>query len=568
MHDPLESLRERYSFDPVPESMRTPIPEGMMVNPIKTMEYRDANQNGIEDRGEGIYAHPERDFISIEEWEKMKPNSVPMPDPLESLLDLGKSVPLPTSPGFIKSSSEGQPSPDVLRLLGGLESGEFYVPDESPYAGDWTDFGRMRRDRQRRKKFEEFDRSVGGPYATLPERFNLSELLPFGGFEKAVNRRDPLGVGFELASGVVPGAKAGIMGLAAIRNTPKIIHNMPKAVYKKHKTALETGKGGSRMGLDYFSHMDPTFALERILAPALGSLKKARKYEYAITSEGKHYFKHIETNKYKVIPATRTEITKPQSLMLPDLRIGTKAYARSNRGKIKRRKEIAKDADLVKARKQRLQTDDAANDLYQLGDPTVPKEVKAATLERYKEYPEAVKLEAMKLLKIEGGPAGGAGAGLPSLKGSKGFAGRQNFDDWLVRNDEELRIAAGESGATREAGFDFDEYAERMYRQGFDMDKGRYHHYGFWEDIPLDHRTGNSRLTEKFLQQQGFEEMSIIEGGRAAAAKLPYNSYEVMGDGKVVVYQIVDTTMTGKNKVMQKTFDDPTFLDLLNYFGY
>ena len=85
----------------------------------------------------------------------------------------------------------------------------------------------------------------------------------------------------------------------------------------------------------------------------------------------------------------------------------------------KRRQDDVKKADWVKARKQRLQVDDAADDLFQLRDPTVPKEVKAATLERYKEYPEAVKLEAMKILKIEGGPGGGAGAGLPSLLSKK-----------------------------------------------------------------------------------------------------------------------------------------------------
>jgi hypothetical protein len=220
----------------------------------------------------------------------------------------------------------------------------------------------------------------------------------------------------ELA-GLTPGGKAGIMGLAAIRRKPDIVYNLPKSVYKKHKTALETGKGGSRMGLDYLSYMSPKFAIERILAPALGNLKKAREYRYAITSEGKHYFKHKETGRYKVIPATRQEIADPKTLMLPDLRIGTKAYARSNRSKIKRQKEIAKDADLMKVRKKRLQVEDAADDLYQLGDPQVPAEVKAATLERFEKYPDAVKRAATKLLDDIGGPGGGAGAGLPSLKG-------------------------------------------------------------------------------------------------------------------------------------------------------
>jgi len=145
--------------------------------------------------------------------------------------------------------------------------------------------------------------------------------------------------------------------------------------------------------------MDPKFALERILAPALGSLKKARKYEYAITSEGKHYFKHRETGRYKIIPATRQEIADPSTLMLPDLRIGTKAYAQRNRKNIKRQKEIAKDADLVRTRKLRLEAEKAADDLYQLGDPQVPAEVKAATLERFEKYPDAVKRAATKLLE-------------------------------------------------------------------------------------------------------------------------------------------------------------------------
>ncbi len=50
----------------------TPIPEGMMLNPIETMEFRDSNQNGIEDRAEGIYL--DRDFISKKDFEKWKKN--------------------------------------------------------------------------------------------------------------------------------------------------------------------------------------------------------------------------------------------------------------------------------------------------------------------------------------------------------------------------------------------------------------------------------------------------------------------------------------------------------------
>jgi hypothetical protein len=418
-------------------------------------------------------------------------------------------------------AEETAPPQDIQKLLKGLESGKFYAPDESPWAGDFSDFFKLAQKIKARKKFEEYpelyreEYIAGAPYATTPRHWtqnlipdlqDMRSLWTFGtgGGDMAM----------ELA-GLTPGSKAGIMGLAAIRNTPKIIHNMPKSVYNKHKIALETGKGGSRMGLDYLSHMDPKFAVERILAPALGSLKKARKYEYAITSEGKHYFKHKETGRYKVIPATRQEIADPKTLMLPDLRIGTKAYAQRNRKNIKRQKEIAKDADLMKVRKQRLQTEAAADDLFQLRDTTLPPEVRAATLERYKEYPEAVKQEAMKLLDDIGGPAGGSGAGLPSLIGHQ-----------------------------------------------------RYHNYGMWEDIPLNYRTGNSRLTEKFLQRQGFEEMSVIEGGRAAAAKLPYNSYEVLGDGKRVVLYQLSGSPAGKVKVTQKTFNDPTLEDLFAYFGY
>jgi len=404
-------------------------------------------------------------------------------------------------------SEEIVPSPDVLRLLEGLDTGEFYIPDESPYAGDWTDFGRIRRDRQRRKKFQEFDRSTGGPYATtprhwtqnlLPDLQDMRSLWTFGtgGGDMAM----------ELA-GLTPGGKAGIMGLAAIKNNPKyaeIIYEMPKSVWKKMKTPLK-----SRIlrdeGKAAFSYSDPAFAQKNYLEPVIGKTQAA-KYKYTITHEGKHYFKHKNNESIKSVNSADPRIK--ENLRLP---------YKDDKSVLARRQDDVKKADLMKVRKQRLQTEHAADDLHQLRDTTLPPEVRAVTLERYKEYPEAVKREAMKILDDVGGPAGGAGAGLPSLIGHQ-----------------------------------------------------RYHNYGWWEDIPLDYRTGNSRLTERFLQHHGFEEM-INESGRAAAAKqgtLGSAMYEVMGDGKVIVYQIVDKTMTGKNKVMQKTFNDPTFQDLLTYFGY
>jgi len=40
-----------------------PLGPGPHLNPVQTMEFRDANQNGIEDRGEGIYL--ERDYLPL-----------------------------------------------------------------------------------------------------------------------------------------------------------------------------------------------------------------------------------------------------------------------------------------------------------------------------------------------------------------------------------------------------------------------------------------------------------------------------------------------------------------------
>ena len=68
----------------------TPTPEGMMINPRKTMEFRDVNQNGIPDRDEGIYSK-DRDFVPKKDFPNMDPGfTIPRVTRAEGgLMDLG-----------------------------------------------------------------------------------------------------------------------------------------------------------------------------------------------------------------------------------------------------------------------------------------------------------------------------------------------------------------------------------------------------------------------------------------------------------------------------------------------
>jgi len=58
MSELLNSLKKVYKL-PQQEQPRlmdgSPLPAGMVPGPTRTMEFRDANQNGIDDRSEGIY---------------------------------------------------------------------------------------------------------------------------------------------------------------------------------------------------------------------------------------------------------------------------------------------------------------------------------------------------------------------------------------------------------------------------------------------------------------------------------------------------------------------------------
>ena len=310
-------------------------------------------------------------------------------------------------------AEETAPPQDIQKLLEGLETGKFYAPDESPWAGDFSDFFKLAQKIKARKKFEEYpelhreEYLAGAPYATTPRHWtqnlipdlqDMRSLWTFGtgGGDMAM----------ELA-GLTPGSKAGIMGLAAIKNNPKyaeIIYEMPKSVWRKMKTPLK-----SRIlrdeGKAAFSYSDPAFAQKNYLEPVIGKTQSA-KYKYTITHEGKHYFKHKNNESIKSVNSADPRIK--ENLRLP---------YKDDKSVLARRQDDVKKADLMKVRKQRLQTEAAADDLFQLRDTTLPPEVRAATLERYKEYPEAVKQEAIKKLDDIGGPAGGSGAGLPSLKG-------------------------------------------------------------------------------------------------------------------------------------------------------
>ena len=332
--------------------------------------------------------------------------------------------------------SEEQPSPDVLDLIGGIESGKYYVPDESPYMSGWLAYrspvtglpmrprpylaNRLWRDAAAKRRHQSYSRrhpeeyKAGGPYATVPDFFNAYELFPGGGFKKVVNRRDPLGIGFETAS-LIPGGKPAVLGLAALKNSSKyakVIRDLPQSVYKKMRTPLKsrTLRNEGKGAFSYTS--DKAFANKNYFEPIVGKAQAA-KYEYAVTHEGKHYFKHKTNGSYKAVNSADSRIKE-------NLRLHYKGGVEGD--KAARAQKIMDDADLVRTRKWRLQTEHAADDLNQLRDPTLPPKVRAATLERYKEYPEAVKLEAMKLLDDIGGPAGGAGAGLPSLLNPARFA--------------------------------------------------------------------------------------------------------------------------------------------------
>jgi hypothetical protein len=130
---PLDRLRQPPIEMPTPTMMDgSPIPEGMTINPIKTMEYRDANLNGIEDRTEGLYLP--RDLVPestlsrqpIElEGGMVQPS---MPAPMPSLGPLGEEDPeaQKTLRGLLEQASARSQAPlgELTNTLQAAGTGE------------------------------------------------------------------------------------------------------------------------------------------------------------------------------------------------------------------------------------------------------------------------------------------------------------------------------------------------------------------------------------------------------------------------------------------------------------
>lgn len=114
----------------------TPIPSNMRPKSAQTLEFRDVNRNGIEDRAEGIYRPKDLELIPPEGSEfprsvpmpspepdpKAIPRSVPMPSPMPKPRSLPDLVPMPRSlPDVDLTSPIDSLSPEKLQILKAIE---------------------------------------------------------------------------------------------------------------------------------------------------------------------------------------------------------------------------------------------------------------------------------------------------------------------------------------------------------------------------------------------------------------------------------------------------------------
>ena len=120
----------------------TPIPSNMRPRLSQTLEFRDVNQNGIEDRAEGIYRPKDLELIPPEGSEF--PRSVPMPSPEPDPNAIPRSVPMPMPRLDPNAIPRSVPMPDPMlmpRSLPDIDMGSAVDPMDVGSAVDPMDMG-------------------------------------------------------------------------------------------------------------------------------------------------------------------------------------------------------------------------------------------------------------------------------------------------------------------------------------------------------------------------------------------------------------------------------------------
>jgi len=205
----------------------SPLPTGMVPGMMKTMEFRDYNQNGIEDRAEGIYK--QRDLVpesSLPEWPN-DPGFNVMPndkDPMDEMdeetkqrLDelLGKAAaqqmaPLAPLAEQLKAAGVGE---DIA--LAHLRPGEIVIPPEFMEDSGFES--------ALEKKFKQFDINpeeavVGMGIASLNPQTGLEQFgffkKIFKGIKKVVKKVAPVAMLIPGVGTALGGVLGGIGGLA------------------------------------------------------------------------------------------------------------------------------------------------------------------------------------------------------------------------------------------------------------------------------------------------------------------------------------------------------------------
>jgi hypothetical protein len=193
----------------------SPIPEGFRIGPLRTLDFRDSNQNGIEDRAEGIYRP--RDLVPESGlFPRVRENVRKLPERLLPDMPLPKRLLperlLPDMPmdktdqqdeeledqqrlqrlidkATLQESAEGQMAQQLAMLgegddseLAHLRPGEVVLP---PEFFDDPDFEQQVEQKFRENNINPEEAIVGGGIASLNPRTGLEQF----GFFKKVGKR-------------------------------------------------------------------------------------------------------------------------------------------------------------------------------------------------------------------------------------------------------------------------------------------------------------------------------------------------------------------------------------------